>query len=97
MASIKKAHLHRTDLLTAHLEHGVDRVIIFDIDLHHGNGTQQIAWRLNALAHNILRNRQKPSSPRKGSPKKQVPPSEPLSPVLQIFYGSLHDVDSYRT
>jgi hypothetical protein len=24
----------------AYLEHGIDRVIIFDIDLHHGNGSE---------------------------------------------------------
>ncbi|GAA5873089.1 hypothetical protein JCM3774_000337 [Rhodotorula dairenensis] len=65
----------------AHLEHGIDRVIIFDVDLHHGNGTQEIAWRINADAHEILetRDRQRAaaaqktprSSPRKrGSPRK---------------------------
>ncbi|KAG8862471.1 hypothetical protein FRB96_001542 [Tulasnella sp. 330] len=31
----------------AHLQHNVDRVIILDIDLHHGNGTQKLAWRIN--------------------------------------------------
>ncbi|PWN18856.1 Arginase/deacetylase [Microstroma glucosiphilum] len=31
----------------AYQAHGVDRVVIFDIDLHHGNGTQKIAWRIN--------------------------------------------------
>ncbi|WFD30961.1 histone deacetylase [Malassezia sp. CBS 17886] len=34
----------------AHAEHGVDRVIVLDIDLHHGNGTQALAWRMNADA-----------------------------------------------
>lgn len=32
------------------------------------------------------------SSPRKGSPKKPSPPKRDL----QIFYGSLHDIFSYR-
>ncbi|GAA5980834.1 hypothetical protein JCM10908_003885 [Rhodotorula pacifica] len=67
----------------AHLEHGVDRVVIFDIDLHHGNGTQEIAWRINAEAHDILEARERErqrqaamqtktprSSPRKSSPRK---------------------------
>lgn len=35
----------------AYLKHAVDRVVIFDIDLHHGNGTQNLAWRINADAN----------------------------------------------
>jgi histone deacetylase HOS3 len=73
-------------------------VVILDIDLHHGNGTQEIVWRLNALAHKQLQAlaAKKNASPRKGSPKKPtIPPEEPRPP-LQIFYGSLHDVNSYR-
>ncbi|KAN0064362.1 histone deacetylase [Thecaphora frezii] len=31
-----------------YLYHKIDRVVIFDIDLHHGNGTQALAWRINA-------------------------------------------------
>ncbi|CAO1636998.1 unnamed protein product [Parajaminaea phylloscopi] len=31
-------------------QHGVDRVCIFDIDLHHGNGTQKIVWHINEEA-----------------------------------------------
>ncbi|KAG9013540.1 hypothetical protein FRB94_002134 [Tulasnella sp. JGI-2019a] len=31
----------------AYLQHGVDRVVVLDIDLHHGNGTQKLAWRIN--------------------------------------------------
>ncbi len=39
--------------LAAHgyLSHSIDRVVIFDIDLHHGNGTQNLAWRINADAN----------------------------------------------
>lgn len=92
LASHAAAHRH----LTAHLQHDVDRVIILDIDLHHGNGTQEIAWRLNALAHKAIQDRNKASSPRKGSPKKAVASSLSSKPILQVFYGSLHDVDSYR-
>ncbi|KAG9079644.1 hypothetical protein FRC06_007604, partial [Ceratobasidium sp. 370] len=32
----------------AYHAHGVNRAVIFDIDLHHGNGTQSIAWKINA-------------------------------------------------
>ena len=35
----------------AYLQHNIDRVVIFDIDLHHGNGTQNLAWRINADAN----------------------------------------------
>lgn len=35
----------------AYLTHGIDRVVVFDIDLHHGNGTQNLAWRINADAN----------------------------------------------
>ncbi|KIL66821.1 hypothetical protein M378DRAFT_160323 [Amanita muscaria Koide BX008] len=31
----------------AHLQHGVQRIVILDIDLHHGNGTQSIVWQAN--------------------------------------------------
>lgn len=50
---------------------------------HHGNGTQEIAWRINAEAHEILEARERErqrqaavqtktpkSSPRKSSPRK---------------------------
>ena len=67
-------------------------MIIFDIDLHHGDGTQQIAWEINA-AVNARRENEKARSPRKGSPKK----SQPTKPDLQILYTSLHDIQSYRT
>ena len=84
----------------AHLEHGIDRVVIFDIDLHHGNGTQQIVWRLNELAHKAIQDKAKKlSSPRKGSPKKGpslLDEDGNSKPPLQLYYGSLHDVNSYR-
>ncbi|KAG8968693.1 hypothetical protein FRC03_006440 [Tulasnella sp. 419] len=35
----------------AYLKHGIDRVAILDIDLHHGNGTQKIAWAINEETH----------------------------------------------
>ncbi|ORY73395.1 histone deacetylase domain-domain-containing protein [Leucosporidium creatinivorum] len=73
----------------AHQRHGIDRVVILDIDLHHGNGTQDIVWRINKEAQRAAAAMS--SSPRKGSPKKPSPPRRDL----QIFYGSLHDIFSY--
>ncbi|KAK4055262.1 histone deacetylase [Microbotryomycetes sp. JL201] len=78
----------------AHQKHGVTRVVIFDIDLHHGNGTQEIAWRINAEANDALLKMS--ATPRKTSPKKAG--SDHLQTVpqsLQVFYGSLHDIYSY--
>lgn len=34
----------------AYRSHAIDRVVILDIDLHHGNGTQALAWRRNSDA-----------------------------------------------
>ncbi|EGF98808.1 uncharacterized protein MELLADRAFT_118439 [Melampsora larici-populina 98AG31] len=31
----------------AHLNYAIDRICIVDIDLHHGNGSQQIVWEIN--------------------------------------------------
>lgn len=84
----------------AHLEHGINRVAILDIDLHHGNGTQEIVWQLNEKANQILMKQQQPSSsPRKSnSPTKLSSSKKDLDPPrpLQIMYSSLHDVLSYR-
>ncbi|GAA6006682.1 hypothetical protein JCM10207_005018 [Rhodosporidiobolus poonsookiae] len=85
----------------AHLTHGIHRVIILDIDLHHGNGTQELVYRINAEANRILaerKSRTPAASPRKSSPRKgnvPLPPQqEPVKP-LQIMYGSMHDIWSY--
>ena len=34
----------------AYRSHSIDRVVILDIDLHHGNGTQALVWRRNSDA-----------------------------------------------
>ncbi|CAL1712270.1 unnamed protein product [Somion occarium] len=65
----------------AHLKHGINRVVILDIDLHHGNGTQSIVWQINEESY---RNTIEASN---GSQAAKIGP--------QIFYGSLHDVLSY--
>ncbi|KAM0755877.1 Arginase/deacetylase [Meredithblackwellia eburnea MCA 4105] len=78
----------------AHQKHGIDRVIIVDIDLHHGNGTQEIAWRINSEANAAIAKSRAASSPRKGSPAKNKKPQQ-KERQLQIMYASLHDIFSY--
>ncbi|KAH9851780.1 Arginase/deacetylase [Lenzites betulinus] len=65
----------------AHLKHNVKRVVIFDIDLHHGNGTQAIAWGINEETYR-----------KKLEAESGVPAG---NPGLQVYYGSIHDVLSY--
>ncbi|KDQ50523.1 hypothetical protein JAAARDRAFT_582422 [Jaapia argillacea MUCL 33604] len=68
----------------AHLQHGINRVVIFDIDLHHGNGTQSIVWQINEETY------------RKTLESEYSPGDKPPSkPGLQIYYGSIHDILSY--
>lgn len=76
----------------AHLQHGVDKVVILDVDLHHGNGTQDIAWRINEAANNELAQAaaMSNSSPSKArSPHKQRASQSGPRP-LRIHYASLH-------
>ncbi|KAI0769127.1 Arginase/deacetylase [Trametes elegans] len=65
----------------AHLKHNVNRVIVFDIDLHHGNGTQAVAWGINEETY------RKQLEAEHGAPDSK--------PGLQIYYGSIHDILSY--
>ncbi|KAJ3558957.1 hypothetical protein NM688_g627 [Phlebia brevispora] len=70
----------------AHLQHGINRAVIFDIDLHHGNGTQSLIWQINEESYRLkLEEEFRVSSESNEKPKQG----------LQIFYGSLHDVLSY--
>ncbi|KIY53532.1 Arginase/deacetylase [Fistulina hepatica ATCC 64428] len=65
----------------AHLKHNVQRAVVFDIDLHHGNGTQALVWQINEETYRLaLEAEAGTSAPRPG---------------LQMFYGSLHDIMSY--
>ncbi|RDB14887.1 Histone deacetylase HOS3, partial [Hypsizygus marmoreus] len=66
----------------AHLQHGINRVVIFDIDLHHGNGTQSIAWQINEETY------RQTLEVEAGAPT-------PPKPGLQVYYGSVHDILSY--
>ncbi|KAG1852059.1 histone deacetylase domain-containing protein [Suillus tomentosus] len=70
----------------AHLKHGIQRVVILDIDLHHGNGTQSIVWQINEETYRqTLESEQSPSEPN-APPRTRGP---------QIFYGSIHDILSF--
>lgn len=70
----------------AHLKHGIQRVVILDIDLHHGNGTQSIVWQINEETYQqTLESEQSPSEPNAPRPTRGP----------QIFYGSIHDVLSF--
>ncbi|VDC05529.1 unnamed protein product [Peniophora sp. CBMAI 1063] len=66
----------------AHLQHGVNRIIILDIDLHHGNGTQSIIWQINEEAYRLKLEREG------GAPVDD-------KPSMQVYYGSVHDILSY--
>ncbi|KAF8600397.1 Arginase/deacetylase [Ceratobasidium sp. AG-I] len=72
----------------AYHAHGVNRVVIFDIDLHHGNGTQSIAWKINAQTHRESLER----AARRAAGQEEFSSDQE---GLQIYYGSLHDVLSY--
>ncbi|KXN84336.1 Histone deacetylase HOS3 [Leucoagaricus sp. SymC.cos] len=66
----------------AHLKYDINRVVIFDIDLHHGNGTQAIAWSINEETYRqTLEVEGGAPQPNKLGPK--------------IYYGSIHDILSY--
>lgn len=99
----------------AYQAHGIDRVIIFDIDLHHGNGTQKVAWKINEETRRTDRERdarlaslratfaQKDGTRRGGrksggaSATTALQDEEAKLPPrgLQIYYSSLHDIESY--
>ncbi|KAK0552497.1 histone deacetylase [Tilletia horrida] len=126
----------------AYIQHGIDRVVILDIDLHHGNGTQALAWRINnetlhadqareeriaehqrALAHTNSPKANRHSTRKAAAAGAKHPPEDDnggleatdgiagsgggstdgggLLPLdlgprgLKIFYGSLHDIESY--
>ncbi|KZT65820.1 Arginase/deacetylase [Daedalea quercina L-15889] len=65
----------------AHLRHGMNRVVVLDIDLHHGNGTQSIVWQINEESYRKALEQEAGASPDK--------------PGLQMYYGSVHDILSY--
>ena len=76
--------------LHAYLEHDIDRAIIIDFDLHHGNGTQALVMPLNTASHaeDLAVKGGKPSPlvyARNGRARRG----------WKGFYGSVHDIYSY--
>lgn len=65
----------------AHSQYNIARAVILDFDLHHGDGSQAIAWAINETTNKQSASR----SPRR----------PPVSPGLQIGYFSLHDIYSF--
>ncbi|KAJ8514275.1 hypothetical protein ONZ45_g8169 [Pleurotus djamor] len=65
----------------AHLQHGIKRIVILDIDLHNGNGTQSIVWQINEETYRQTLESEGGVAPTKIGPK--------------VYYGSLHDILSY--
>ncbi|KAF8328210.1 histone deacetylase domain-containing protein [Cantharellus anzutake] len=68
----------------AHIRYGIKRAVILDIDLHHGNGTQAIAWSINA---ETAREEESNVLTEEG---RDLPGTG-----LKVFYGSLHDILSF--
>ena len=66
----------------AHRKYGITRAVILDFDLHHGDGSQAIAWSINDKTNQL---QQVSRSPRHPS----------VSTGLQIGYFSLHDINSF--
>lgn len=93
-------------VLAAHAyeAHGIDRIAVLDIDLHHGNGTQSLAWRINADSvrkdaereAKLAANKSKIRGPRRSA---GVSVAEQEMDAgrrgLKMFYGSLHDIESF--
>lgn len=88
----------------AHEVHGIDRVIVLDIDLHHGNGTQALVWRINAEATNVDNDRaarlhamRRESRGRRKPTYEQLVADEQMvgKRALRMYYGSVHDIESY--
>ena len=90
--------VNKTDWTTAHLQHGIRRVVILDIDLHHGNIYLTSLFQLipispmtgngtQAIAWQINE-----ETYRKTLESEAAPPE---TPGLQIYYGSIHDILSY--
>jgi acetoin utilization deacetylase AcuC-like enzyme len=66
----------------AHRHYGITRAVILDFDLHHGDGSQAIAWKINERTNKIG---QASHSPKHSS----------TAPGLRIGYFSLHDIYSF--
>lgn len=67
----------------AGLKHGLTHAIILDFDLHHGDGSQDIVWKLSGLESHEEEFEACEDENEKSSPK--------------VGYFSLHDVNSFPT
>nr|XP_019051123.1 histone deacetylase HOS3 [Kwoniella bestiolae CBS 10118]OCF30053.1 histone deacetylase HOS3 [Kwoniella bestiolae CBS 10118] len=73
----------------AYLQHDIDRAIIIDFDLHHGNGTQALVMPLNAAAH------AEDLQVKAGKPQTMLGRDGRKRRGWKGFYGSVHDIYSY--
>ncbi|KAI8443520.1 histone deacetylase domain-containing protein [Phakopsora pachyrhizi] len=89
--------------LYSNMMHDIDRICIVDIDLHHGNGSQEIVWQINEKSEEIVA-----AYDGKAKVSELMDPSSQsikLNPLgkpettekrnLKISYSSLHDINSY--
>lgn len=76
-------------LTSAYLEHDIDRAIIIDFDLHHGNGTQALVMPLNAAAY------AEDLAVEAGKPPSDMRGRSGARRTWKAFYGSVHDIYSY--
>jgi hypothetical protein len=83
-------------LFAAHLKHKVNRVVVFDIDLHHGNGTQSIVWNINEEAYRAETEAEACDQDEREASESPEKPDAIKSPQkLKAYYGSIHDVMSF--
>jgi histone deacetylase HOS3 len=80
--------------MIAHLKHKINRVVVFDIDLHHGNGTQSIVWGINEEAYRAETEQHEEEGEVNVSTSPETPTKKP-GQKLKIYYGSVHDVMSF--
>lgn len=76
-------------LTKAYVQHDIDRAIIIDFDLHHGNGTQALVMPLNAAAY------AEDLALEAGKPPTEMRGRNGTRRSWKGFYGSVHDIYSY--
>ncbi|KAK9236941.1 histone deacetylase domain-containing protein [Lipomyces kononenkoae] len=75
----------------AAIKYGLTHAVIFDFDLHHGDGSQDICWKLSGLEEHADEFYTDKENSQAGS-------EEPKSmPGPKIGYFSLHDINSFPT
>ena len=97
--------VHKTESTIAHLQHGVRRIVILDIDLHHGKiyfmGYRSMSADFDltgtgngtqAIAWQINEETYRKSLETEYAESEGAPPE---TPGLEIYYGSIHDILSY--